>query len=99
MRGRPILLERYPEGAARRLAGGTGWKQGEEYSAMAERVVASLLEIAAGHNGSRVLVVTHGGPVVAAWLAAGGAFADRPIVSNCHVLPMRVEEGTIAGID
>jgi probable phosphoglycerate mutase len=93
------IEERYPEGAARRLAGGTGWEQGEEYSAMAERVVASLVEIAAAHDGGRVLVVTHGGPVVATWLAAGGAFEARPVVSNCHVLPMRVEDGTIAGID
>jgi hypothetical protein len=37
--------------------------------------------------------------VVATWLAAGGAFDERPVVSNCHVLPMRVEDGTIAGID
>jgi broad specificity phosphatase PhoE len=93
------IEERYPEGAARRLAGGTGWEHGEEYSAMAERVVAALLEIAAAHDGGRVLVVTHGGPVVAAWLAAGGAFEERPSVSNCHVLPMRVEDGRIAGID
>ena len=89
----------YPVGAARRLAGGTGWEQGEEYSAMTRRVVAALLEIAAAHEGGRVLVVTHGGPVVAGWLAAGGSFEERPVVSNCLVLPSRVEGGRIAGID
>jgi broad specificity phosphatase PhoE len=93
------IEERYPEGAARRLAGGTGWEEGEAYSAMGRRVVAALLEIGAAHEGGRVLVVTHGGPVVAAWLAGGGAFGERPVVSNCHVLPMRVEAGRIAGID
>jgi 2,3-bisphosphoglycerate-dependent phosphoglycerate mutase len=93
------IEERYPDGVARRLAGGTGWDGGEEYSAMGRRVVAALLEIAAAQDGGRVLVVTHGGPVVAAWLAAGGAFEERPAVSNCHVLPMRVEAGRIARID
>ena len=93
------IEERYPEGVKRRLAGGTGWERGERFEAMRERVEAVLREIAAAHAGERVLVVTHGGPVVAAWLAAGGAFAERPHVANCHVLPIRVEAGRIARID
>jgi len=90
---------RFPEGAAERLAGGTGWRDGEAFDAMRGRVVAALLEIASAHDGGRVLVVTHGGPIVAAWLAAGGSFDDRPIVSNCHVQPIRVEDGSISRID
>jgi len=38
--------ERYPEGVTRRLAGGTGWEQGEAHEAMGERVRAALFEIA-----------------------------------------------------
>jgi 2,3-bisphosphoglycerate-dependent phosphoglycerate mutase len=93
------IEERYPEGVERRLAGGTGWENGEEFDAMRERVIEALLEIGAAHETGRVLVVTLGGPVTAAWLAAGGAFAERPTVSNCHVLQMRVEGGRIARID
>ena len=32
-----------------------------------------------------MLVVTHGGPIAAAWSPAGGEPADRPTVGNCHV--------------
>ena len=76
-----------------------GWEEGEEFDAMRDRVVEALIEIGISHEGGWVLVVTHGGPVVAAWLAAGGAFEDRPVVSNCHVLPMRVEGWRITRVD
>jgi probable phosphoglycerate mutase len=89
---------RFPDGARERLAGGTGWTQGEEFDSMAARVVRALCEIGAGHEGERVLVVTHGGPIAAAWLACGGSFEDRPSVSNCHVQPIRFEDGRITGI-
>jgi len=90
---------RFPEGARRRLAGETGWEHGEAFEAMGDRVTEALLEIAAAHDGDRVLVVTHGGPITAAWLACGGTFEDRPAVSNCHVLPIRVEGREITRID
>jgi probable phosphoglycerate mutase len=90
---------RFPDGAARRLAGGTGWENGEAFEAMSARVVAALGEIAAGHEGGRVLVVTHGGPIVAAWLAGGGTLEERPSVSNCQVQPLCVEDGRIARMD
>jgi broad specificity phosphatase PhoE len=69
------------------------------FDAMRRRVVAALREIAAGHEHGRVLVVTHGGPIAAAWFASGGSPADRPSVGNCHVLPIRIEDGVIARID
>jgi probable phosphoglycerate mutase len=78
----PEVEERFPEGARRRLAGGTGWDRGEAFDAMSERVITALREIAAAHDGGRILVVTHGGPITAAWLACGGAFEDRPSVSK-----------------
>ena len=96
---RAEVEERYPEGVSRRLAGGTGWEHGESFAAMSERVVAALLDIAAGHDGGRVLVVTHGGPIVAAWLAAGGTFEERPAVANCQVLRVRVGGRKIARLD
>jgi broad specificity phosphatase PhoE len=95
----PEVEMRFPEGARRRLAGGTGWDHGEAFEAMADRVTAALLEIAAAHEGERVLVVTHGGPISAAWLACGGTFDERPSVSNCHVQPIRVEGREMTRID
>lgn len=91
--------ERFPDGFERRLAGGTGWTQGEEFGAMGQRVVAALLDIAAAHDGGRVLVVTHGGPIVSAQLEGGSRLEDGLSVRNCHVLPMRVEGRTMARID
>ena len=62
---------RYPEGAARRRSGGTGWEHGESIEAMSARIVAALVAIAAAHDGETVLVVTHGGPIREVRRAAG----------------------------
>jgi broad specificity phosphatase PhoE len=91
--------QRFPEGFERSLAAATGWEHGEDFEAMGERVVAALLEIAARHEGGRVLVVTHGGPIVSAQLAYGSTLEDALSVPNCHVLPIRVEGRRIARID
>ena len=69
------------------------------FETMRSRVVAALREIAAAHEDGRVLVVTHGGPIAAAWFACGGSPEERPIVGNCHVLPLRIENGVIARLD
>jgi broad specificity phosphatase PhoE len=58
-----------------------------------------LLEIAAADDGERVLVVTHGGPLGAVWLAYGGAYEQRPRAGNCHVRPIRVEAERMTRID
>ncbi|HEY6054466.1 MAG TPA: histidine phosphatase family protein [Gaiellaceae bacterium] len=89
----------YPEGMRRREAGGTGWERGETYEAMGERVVAALQEIAAAHDGGRVLVVTHGGAMGRVWLACGLSLDDRPRVANCDVHRVEIENGAIAPID
>jgi probable phosphoglycerate mutase len=89
---------RFPEGWRRRLEGGTGWKHGERYEEMGERVVAALREIAAAETG-RVAVVTHGGAMRAVWLACGGGLHDRPHVDNCDVHRVAVENGSMRRID
>jgi probable phosphoglycerate mutase len=56
--------ERFPEGFARRRAGGTGWVGGESYEQMAERVrgyVGGLLESARGSD--RIALVCHSGVI------------------------------------
>lgn len=89
---------RYPRGADRRRAGGTGWERGESYEVMAGRVLAALRELAAAHEGETLLVVTHGGPLRAAWLAAGGSDASRPHYGNCALERLAVESGRIRRI-
>jgi probable phosphoglycerate mutase len=89
----------YPEGVRRREAGGTGWERGETYEAMGERVLGALHEIAAAHDGGRVLVVTHGGPMGRVWLACGLSLDDRPRVANCELAQIEVGDGAIARID
>src|SRR5262249_57811378 len=63
--------ERFPEGYRQRREGRTGWVDGEELGAMAERVVAALLDLAGQHPGLLLLVVTHGGPIRAMLAACG----------------------------
>ena len=74
-------------------------KQPAVFEEMRSRVIGALLEIAAAYNGKCILVVTHGGPIAAAWLAGGGEPADRPTVRNCHVQRIRVEAGKITRLD
>ncbi len=40
------VQERYPDGYARWLAGGTGWREGESYPEMAERALAAARDVA-----------------------------------------------------
>jgi probable phosphoglycerate mutase len=90
--------ERYPAGLQRRLAGGTGWEQGETYEEMGARVVAALHDIAARHDGT-VVAVTHGGCVREVLHATGLAPAERPHIGNCSVHAVSVLDGTISRID
>lgn len=90
---------RYPGAVERRRSGGVGWERGESYEQMSERVIAGLHAIAEVHRGGRVLVVTHGGPMRAVWLACGGSFETRPVVANCDVHRVVVENGALRRID
>ena len=95
----PEVEARYPAGFRRRRQGATGWERGESYEAMGARVIEALHAIAGAHPGGRVLVVTHGGPMCAVWLAGGGELADWPRTSNCDVDEIAVEDGEIRRID
>jgi probable phosphoglycerate mutase len=84
---------RFPDGYRRRREGRTGWKEGEELGAMAERVVAALLDLADRHAGQRVLVVTHGGPLRATLAACGGDMRTVPAVGNGEIEEIAVRDG------
>jgi 2,3-bisphosphoglycerate-dependent phosphoglycerate mutase len=91
---------RFPEQFARWLDHGQGWDDGESYDEMGDRVVAGLLELAAAHEGERIVAVTHGGPIRAALAFADGvthAEARRrgPPIGNVLVVELAVEAGAL----
>jgi broad specificity phosphatase PhoE len=56
--------QRFPEGYARRRAGGTGWEGGESYEQMGERVRAYVTRLAGSARGSeRIALVCHSGVI------------------------------------
>jgi probable phosphoglycerate mutase len=87
------IEERYPEGLARRRAGGTGWATGEPFEVMAARVVEALSEIAGRHPGESVLAVSHGGPLRVASTACGLGLDGWISAGNCDYDLLVVESG------
>jgi broad specificity phosphatase PhoE len=66
--------------------------------------VPALLEIAAAHDGERVLAVTHGGPIRAAFAFAGAmtyaqARVNGPAIGNAFVAEFAVEGGLLRQLD
>jgi uncharacterized phosphatase len=75
----------------------SSWGDGETREEMAERVLAALLRIAATHPGSRVLVVSHGGPLRAVLTHCGVDGVGR--IENCHVVRVEIVDGVLRGVD
>jgi broad specificity phosphatase PhoE len=101
---RAEIEKRFPQQYARWLEGGQGWDDGETYEQMGVRVVAALLELAAAHDGERILAVTHGGPIRAAFAFANGTtHAEErrrgPAIDNAFVARFAVEDGTFRQLD
>jgi broad specificity phosphatase PhoE len=95
---------RFPEQLSRWLDYAQGWEDGESYEAMGHRVVSALLELAAAHEGKRVLAVTHGGPIRAAFaFAERTSYADArrlgPRIDNVFLAEFAVEEETLRRLD
>jgi probable phosphoglycerate mutase len=101
---RAEIEERFPEQFARWLDYEQGWEDGESYDEMGRRVLAALLELAAAHQGERILAVSHGGPVRAAYAVADGithseARSRGPVVANAFVAEFAVEDGVWRRVD
>jgi broad specificity phosphatase PhoE len=101
---RTEIEHRFPDGYRRWLELASGWDDGETYEALGERVVPTLLRIAAAHDAQPVLVVTHSGPIRAAVAAADGvayAEARRAVrrIENCAVYRLTIEGRTLARAD
>jgi len=75
----------------------TSWGDGETREEMAERVIDALRRIAATHPGSRVLVVSHGGPLRAVLSHCGVDGVGR--IDNCHVVRVEIVDGVLRGVD
>jgi broad specificity phosphatase PhoE len=92
--------ERFPEGFARWRDGYPGWKDGETYEAMTDRVLGAVDRIAREHEGGRVLVVSHGGPIRAVHAAALGLDVHayrrlRPVEPNARLSAVCVVDGML----
>jgi broad specificity phosphatase PhoE len=92
--------ERYPEDFARWLHGGAGWRNGESYEEMSMRVLAAIADIVDAHPDSRVLIVTHGGPIRAVHAAALGMDVHeyrrlRPVEPNARLSAVCMEDGRL----
>jgi broad specificity phosphatase PhoE len=101
---RAEIEERFPEQFLRWLDYEEGWEDGESYEEMGRRVIAGLLELAAAHEDQRILAVSHGGPLRAAYALADGithAEARRrgPVVANAFVAEFAVEDGKFRRVD
>jgi broad specificity phosphatase PhoE len=101
---RAEIEERFPEQFARWLQYEQGWDDGESYDEMGSRVISALLELAAAHEGERILAASHGGPVRAAYALAEGithseARRRGPVVANAFVAEFAVEDGVFGRVD
>ena len=101
---RAEIEERFPEAFRRWIAHGPGWEQGETYEQMTERIGRALDRIARRHPRGTVLVVTHGGPVRAAYVLANGCTFEEarrsgPPVHNCGLFELRFGEREFSRID
>jgi broad specificity phosphatase PhoE len=92
--------ERFPEDFEHWTKGGTGWRDGETYEQMSERVLAALANIAREHPNGRVLVVSHGGPIRAVHAATLGMDVHeyrrlRPVEPNARLSAVCTENGRL----
>jgi probable phosphoglycerate mutase len=101
---RDEVESRFPDGHLRWLEYGHGWDDGETYDELGERVVSGLLEIAARHPGTRVLAVTHGGPIRSALAAADGVPFEEArrsihVIGNCAIVRVAARDGRLTRAD
>jgi 2,3-bisphosphoglycerate-dependent phosphoglycerate mutase len=95
---RDEVEQRFPQQFRRWLDYGRGWDDGETYEEMGDRVLATLEQLAARHEGEQIVAVTHGGPIRAALARAQGishseARRRGPALGNCFVVRFTVKDG------
>ena len=90
---------RFPQDYQLWLNGGPGWRDGETYGEMSDRVLDSVRDIATRRPGDRVLVVTHAGPIRAIHAAAIGVDVAayrrlRPVEPNARLSAVCMANGS-----
>jgi probable phosphoglycerate mutase len=99
------LTAQFPDAVERWRSGDeVPWDGGETREAMAERVRSAVRRLAAIHDGGRILLVAHGGPVRVLLMDAEGlAFPEQRRefrrIQNCDLSKIAVENGSIRRID
>ena len=93
--------KRFPDDFRRWQAGGVGWQDGETYVEMSRRVVGAIRSLAARHEGGRILVVGHGGPIRAVHAEALGLDVEtyrrlRAVEPNARLSAVCVERGRLS---
>ncbi|HZP90612.1 MAG TPA: histidine phosphatase family protein [Actinomycetota bacterium] len=73
------------------------WGDGETRDEMTDRVLGALRRIADSHPGSRVLVVSHGGPLRSVLTHCGIDGVGR--IENCHVVRIEIVDGVLRRVD
>jgi broad specificity phosphatase PhoE len=101
---RDEIEQRFPEQFHRWLDYGQGWDDGETYEEMGKRAIVALQELAARHDGNRIVAMTHGGPIRAALARAAGishteARRRGPVIGNCFVARLAVQDGDFRRLD
>ena len=91
---------RYPEDFERWRLGEVGWRDGESYEVMSERVLGALREIESELPDGRVLIVTHAGPIRAIHAAALGIDVHtyrqlRPVEPNARLSAVCSADGAL----
>ena len=85
------VLERFPQ------AHGGHWGDAETQDEMDRRVVSAMRRVAEHHEGERVLVVSHGGPVRSVLRHCGET--NLGTVENCHVAKLEFRDGALRRVD
>ena len=82
------VLERFPDARERSI----GWGDAESTEEMSTRVLEAVRRIAADHDGQRVLVVTHGGPMRAILRHCDG---EADSIANCAMVRLEARDGLL----
>jgi broad specificity phosphatase PhoE len=85
------IVARFPDAHHR------AWGDAETKEEMAERVLEALRRIALAHGDSRVLVVSHGGPLRAVLGHCGVDGVGR--IVNCQLVRVEVVDGRLRPVD
>ncbi len=91
---------RFPAGFARWREGYPGWEDGESYEQMTARVLDAVFRLARDHEGGRVLIVSHGGPIRAIHASALGLEVHayrrlRPVEPNARLSAVCYADGRL----